>query len=138
MELILNKDLCKTGHLFCCDCATELNVVLEYQTLYHNPNYHSDWDSEIHQFHNVRYVFPKLLKKIWDKDRKRQLECPDCGFVGKIIVMDRGLFDVKLILNSLNIDITWHCMICEGSFASRKHVSQIKNGYICGDCVAYA
>jgi len=148
IELVVNNDPNKTGHLFCTDCATELNIVLnsnfynQSPQVYRNPRWTADWDFIWHEYHNVRFIFPSLLKELWGFDGLKVLTCPYCSYKGKIITMNNGLFDIHIIKNSLDTDNTggYKCMRCDGTYASQKCVSLVNktNGYICGDCAMFA
>lgn len=138
IELRENSDLTKMGHIFCGDCATELNVILIGDKVYLNPQYVVEWDLAWHEFHNVKFIFPHLTETIWDRDFEAQ--CPCCGNkdVNLLRPQDNSLFDIKLIKRSLGASNHYVCLHCEGSFASRECVIRTGNKYICGDCAAHA
>ena len=142
IELVTNGNPNKTGHLFCGDCATELNVVLDSKRMYRNPQWTADWDTAWHEYHNVRFIFPKLIQELLGFDGLKKLTCPYCSYQGKIVTMDNGLFDIHLIKNSLDADNAggYKCMRCEKVYASQRCVSLVDrtNGYICGDCAIFA
>jgi hypothetical protein len=142
IELVVSTDPKKTGHLFCADCATELNVVLDYsKKIYRNPQWAADWDAVWHEYHSVRFIFPSLLRELFEFDGLKALTCPYCSYKGKITTMNNGLFDIRLIKNSLDADNAggYKCSRCDGIFASQKCVTPLKEGlYICGDCAMYA
>jgi len=140
IELVRTIDPAKTGHLFCGDCAEELNVVTPLNDLFANPRYMITWDTPWHQFHNVRHVFPKTLKMLLEDNTLESLVCPCCTTKGKITIMNNGLFDVKLLHRSLqNKPALYTCVMCEGKFASDKCVTKVSDThdmYVCGDCAS--
>ena len=145
IELKVNDDPTKVGHLFCDDCATELNVVLSSSDkFYRNPNWQTGWNAEWSEYYNVRFIFPKLLKQIWSQDFLKETICPYCSYTGEILVMENGLFSANLIKESLDSDATlgYKCTSCEMVYASSKCVTSIgkagKNIYMCGDCAIFA
>jgi hypothetical protein len=140
LEVIVAKDSKKTGHLFCCDCATELNVVLSHNQVYRNPRYAPDWELMWHDFHAVKFIFPSVLEDVWDADIMKHVSCPYCSFVGKIIPNEGGLFDIYLIKNSLDQtgDTGYQCTCCEKTYATQKMMVRAGRDYICGDCAMFA
>jgi len=140
IELVVNDDVNKISHLFCGDCATELNIVLDDRKVYLNPRWTVDWDTQWHEFHYVRFIYTELLfDLLGEHDELRQLTCPNCSCKGKIIIMDNGLFDVRLIRKSLDDDASeYKCIRCEKVYASQECVTRIGRDYICGDCAALA
>ena len=98
IELIINEDPNTTGHLFCTDCATELNVVLTHSKIYINPQYKKNWDTPWHEFHNVKFVHPDMVEIVSCKDIMSKVVCPYCSAVGKIVTMDnfdKAMFSIR-------------------------------------------
>jgi hypothetical protein len=140
IELIVNTDMQRTSHLFCEDCVSELNVLLDSSQIYRNPRWTSDWDAKWHKFHTVRFIFPTMLMQLLSLDGLPILTCPYCSYKGAIVPMEGGLFDIKLIQNSLDADNSdeYKCAHCEKIYASQKCVARTGRHYICGDCAAFA
>ena len=138
LVLVQNHNLSVMGHIFCGDCATELNVVLIGHEVYLNPEYKFGWEQPWHEFHNVKTIFPALLQTIWDCDF--HASCPCCGNKNPLTLspMDNSLFDLRLVKRSLDTDTLYVCMNCEGEFASHECVVRTGDNYICGDCAAHA
>lgn len=141
IELVINTNRNRTSHLLCEDCTTELDIVLDQAKLYKNPMWTIDWDISWHEFNSVRFIFPELIFQLfgeWEDIHK--IVCPYCSCKGKIVAMEKGLFDLKLIKNSLHINNSdeYKCANCEKVYASQKCVCRIGRNYICGDCAAFA
>ena len=138
IDLIQNDDLAQMGHIFCSDCATELNVVLVRFQGYLHPRYDPEWDAPWSEWHNIRHIYPELLKIIWDDDFFTA--CPNCGNADnkRLKPLDCSMFDLRLIARSLKAEEhVCICTHCAGSYAKSCMV-QRKQGYVCGDCAAYA
>ncbi len=140
IELIENTDVSQVGHMFCEDCASELNVVLCNNAGYMHPRYNQNWDLAWHEFNPIRFIYPTLIKALWDYDFSAM--CPSCGNNNKyrLRVLDNSLFDIRLIQLSFKRKTNlYNCKRCEGVFVNQKCMIDIGRGnYICGDCAAFA
>ena len=138
LKLVVHNQANETGHMFCGDCATELNIDLGPYHGYRHPNYQNDWKKVYHDFHPIRVVYPGVLKLIWDGEA--EFECPYCGCRNqkKFVVMDNGTFDVRLLQESLvPNNKEYECVYCEGIYAGHNNVAKFEDGYICKDCLAH-
>ena len=100
ISLIKCEDILRTGHLFCKECSKEIDVVLDDQDKFVNPQYTKEWDEYYHYFHPVKFIYPVLLKILWDKCFV--FCCPYCACADqdKYVILDNSLFDIKLIQKS--------------------------------------
>lgn len=138
IKLLMHQNRSTTGHLFCSDCATELDIDLRPYLGYRNPRYTEEWNLTYHDFHSVRVLYPGLLKVIWDG--QASFECPYCGCINqkKFIVMDKGAFDIRLIKDSIESDSTYYvCEYCEVKYVGHANVVSMDEGYVCRDCLQH-
>lgn len=133
IELVANDNPKTSGHLFCNDCSTELMVVLDNWPSYLHPQYKPEWNLPWHEHHNIKYLYPDLIKVFWDKDFT--YSCPYCSNekLDDLIHMDNNILDAKIILKSL--DETYICHECSKEFEHPKCVRKIGRYYICSDCM---
>jgi hypothetical protein len=137
LDLVQTHDLKSMGHVFCEDCATELSIVLSDFRRYKNPRYSIDWEAPWHEFHNVIFIYPHLVQRLWDKDFNSF--CPSCGNneSNRLNPLSDSLFDLRLIKRSLEEQHTHVCIACEGLFVE-ECMYKTRHGYICDDCIAFA
>jgi hypothetical protein len=132
-----NDDPKVLGHLFCDECATELLVVMDDWNIFLNRNYKKDWDLTWHEFHNVKWISPDLIKAFHDRDF--DFECPycSCDHIDKLTYLENGMLDPRLILRSFKSDNAYTCDRCENTYANGKCVIKVGRETICSDCAPF-